>query len=213
MLLSIAEDIKKTFIKKGIKKVLKNMANYKNNQKRKFKMSNKTKSILVTVGMILLIFGVLAGVYTIMNNKPVEEGYESYKVTWKSGGINLENGAMEENKNFMFSSKIDVDTGLLIRRDYASNVSYMVFYYNNLGELVYADLKPENKETNGYTSDYVKSIDEIPVEEGVVIDHARIVCEWLQNDDDKLSIFERKKLSNKLDVYIAVETFENETEE
>lgn len=179
----------------------------KNSKKyRNTKMSNKTKSIFVTIGMILLIFALLAGIFTLINRKPTEEGYESYKVTWKSGGINSEDGSMTIDKTYMYSSAIKVDTALLIRREYSSNVSYMVYYYNDIGELVY-------KDTEATTSDYNKSIDEIPLDEGVVIDHARIVVEWLEDDNDELSIFERAKLANQINVYVAVETSEETTEE
>ena len=190
---------------------------YKNYKKKNYndnnrKMSNKTKKILTTVVMILLIFGLLAGVFALINAKTAEEGYDRYNVTWKSGGISTEDGAMVIDKAFMYSSAIEVDTALLIRREYASNVSYMVFYYNEVGEVVYMDLKPDDAETNGYTCDYLKSLDELPCDYES-IDHARIVMQWTEDDDDELSYFERLDLSNKIRVYVAEETVKTETEE
>ena len=184
------------------------MSNVKTNKKfkNKIKMSNKTKSILVTVGMILLIFGVLVSINAIRNNNKnnnVPEGFESYKVTWKSGGINLEDGAMITDKAYMYSSAIEVGEELKIERDFNSGISFMVFYYNELGQMIY-------REDDFITTNYSKLISEIPVEEGEVVHHARIVICSLNDDDGKLSALERFKLRNKLTIYVdnVVETEE-----
>ena len=101
--------------------------NYKNNNNVNRKMSKKTKAVLITVGMILLIFGILMGANTIINRSNNEEGFEKQKVTWELGAIDVESGNMIDDDGFMHSSKINVDTALMIRREYISNISYMVF--------------------------------------------------------------------------------------
>ena len=174
------------------------MANYTNNKR---KMSDKTKSVLVTIGMILLIFALLAGVYTLMNKKDeleTFEGFEHFEVTWKQGGINAEDGSMVKDKKFMYSCEIPVESALKIRREYGSHVSFTVYYYNELGNLVY-------KDAEATTSHYTKSIDDIKATDGyedVEIDHARIVIEWLQNDNDELNWFERNNLKKSINVYV-----------
>ena len=184
--------------------------NYKNNNNVNRKMSKKTKAVLITVGMILLIFGILVGANIIINRSNNEEGFEKQKVTWELGAIDVESGNMIDDDGFMHSSKINVDTALMIRREYISNISYMVFYYNAVGELVYADVKPENKETNGYVSDYIKNISDIPVQGGEEVAYARVAFEWTNDDNDSLSFFERLDLQKKINVFVAVDS---ETEE
>ena len=169
------------------------------NNTRKTGMSNKTKSILVTIAMILLIFALLTGVSSMMNKKNELEGFELQRVTWNSGRLNSEDGSMMIDKNFMYSSAIKCDTTLHITREFGSHVSYTVFYYDELGHLLFKDEEPT-------IFNYTKEIDSITVEDGKVIDHARIVCEWTEDDNAELSFVERIKLANQIKVYVAVET-------
>lgn len=191
----------------------------KNNKKsrksfkfKKINMSSKTKSILVTVVIIALIFLLLMGIRALMNQKKnnVEEGYEFVDVKWKSGGISLENGSMISDSKYMYSSEISVDTVFKINAEFGSNVSYMVFYYDDVGELLYVDNKTEGEKVVGYTSDYRKDISEISLEEGKTIDHVRVCVEWLSNDDEKLNYFERINLARQIDVIVAEESVEEE---
>ena len=195
----------KTYAKKGSKKTKSN--------KGKFQMSNRAKSIITTVLMIALIFGLLVGVNALFNKKPVEEGYDLQKVTWKKGAINADDGSMMIDEGFMYSSVIPVDESLLIRTDFESHISYKIYYYDDEGNVVYKDVKPADKETEGYITDYKINIADIPVEEGVVIDHARIEVQWLEDDNDRLSYFERFKLSRAINVFVNTVTNEVETEE
>jgi len=176
------------------------MAKRRNYTKNRKVMTRKTKSILVTILMIMLISALLLGVNALLN-KSDEEGFDKYNVTWKSGGID-DNGVMNNDEKFMYSSAINVDTVLLIRREFASNIAFKVYYYNDEGKLIYQDVNDEGTHDLSYTTDYKKSIDEIDVGEEKV-DHARIVIEWLENDDERLSFFERISLMDKIRVYVA----------
>lgn len=180
------------------------MANYRN----KKIMTDKTKSVLVTVGMILLIFALLVGVNTLMNknnNGKAIEGYELVDVAWKNNGIDLETGSMVVNKGFMYSEEIECTTTLKIDRDFVSGISYVVFYYDSLGNLVYVDTneKSTSKDFKGYTKDYEKDVTTIELEDGESIDHARILMKWIEDDNDELNIFERNKLTKGLTVYVS----------
>ena len=192
------------------------MRNYNNKKTNKNSMSNKTKSILVTIGMILLIFALVAGVYTLINpNKQVKtyEGFELVDVTWKNNGIDLETGEFVIDKGYMYSDEIKCESKLKIDRDFVSGISYVVFYYDYLGHLVLVDTNQEskNEEFKGYTENYEKDVTSFELEEGKTIDHARILLKWLENDDDKLNLFERNNLKKSIHIYVA-ETPEVEEE-
>ena len=183
------------------------MRNYNNKNKNVNRMSNKTKSILVTIGMILLIFALVAGVYTLINpNKQVKtyEGFELVDVTWKNNGIDLETGEFVIDKGYMYSDEIKCESTLKIDRDFVSGISYVVFYYDSLGHLVLVDTNNEskNEEFKGYTGNYEKDVTSFELEEGKTIDHARILLKWLENDDDKLNLFERNNLKKSIHIYV-----------
>ena len=166
-----------------------------NNKTSNFKMSKKTKSILITVGMILLILAVLVGLNALLKNNNKIEGYEQHKISWSSGDIDID-GSMKPDKFYMHSSKIDVETALMVKREFNSNIAFRVYFYNENDELVYSV-------NEKITSDYSKDISEIVSDE---VSHARIAVEWLENNDDELTFFERLKLSKLIKVYVAVET-------
>ena len=186
--------------------------------KKKYKMNNKKTSVILTIGMILLIFALLSGVYAIFkNNKESNEieGYELCDVTWKRGTIDTITGEYVSNKEYLYSSIIKVDSVLKIKREFTSHISYIIYYYDELGNLVYVDDDKESTSNvfKGYKDNYEKNIDNFELEEGQVIDHARIVMKWLDNDDDELSIRERLMLKKKINVYVSrVDTNSDEEE-
>lgn len=159
-------------------------------------MKRKTKSILTTVGIIVLAVVVLGFIPTLFGNNDKDSDFERVRLSYEVGALD-EDGAYVEDECALYTKELIECTGVELSAEFDSNISYEVHYYKEDGTWI---------SSTANTGLQLK-IDEMP-EEAFGI---RIEIRPLDDDNDKIGVFEKTKYANLLTVKIRTVEVEDDT--
>jgi len=158
------------------------------------------RNLLIVVLILLTVGGIVGGVIALSRNTDKIDDALTYKsIGWTKYGI----GGLDSNGNYMSTDKSIYTKnafecqGLNVTPDFDSQVSYQIYFYDQNNEFVHT--------TGRLTGAFVQ--DSVPF----FAKYARIVI--TPNDDDKVTIFEKRGYAKQLNVTVYREQgFKNYTE-
>lgn len=162
-------------------------------------MKKKTKSILTTVGIIVLAVVVLGLVPTLFGNNDKDSDFKRVRLSYEVGGITDTGSWDEDEKCALYTLDAIECTGFDLCADFNSNIAYEVHFYGEDG----AWISRVTNEGNQLTM----NPGEMP--EGAT--SIRIVIHPLNDDNDKIGLFEKSKYANQLTVRITTEEVDDAT--
>jgi hypothetical protein len=101
---------------------------------RKFRIKRKTRKFLLGILGIGLIIGAVALIGNLVNKSNDEELKEIHP-TFEVGGL-TEDGKYLENKESIYTKKSFECQGLNVKLDFDADVTYQIFFYDELDEFV-----------------------------------------------------------------------------
>lgn len=152
--------------------------------KKKFKNFWKTTG-LVVLG-IATVGALSAGIAKIV--QVASDETKAIKLNYSVGGLNEATGKYEECEYTLYTKEKFACYGLRATLDFDAQIKYQIFYYDVLDNYISAS----NVLENGYSG-------LAPINGA----YARIEITPLDNEDDKISLFEKIKYSNQLSIRVA----------
>ena len=155
------------------------------------KTKNTIKQILSVSLVVIVILGVLGACISIFGNEKKDISVTEFSI----GGLN-EAGEYTDRKDSIYTKNLIECKGLEIERDFDSNVTYKVFFYNKDKEFVEstASLSGSYKLEND-TVRYCRIMIVVPIPEDVSDDEFEIgfFDVWGYADDLKISVDKNQK--------------------
>lgn len=160
------------------------------------KLSRKNQKTLTWVAIALVALLVVAIIPTLFN--PADDsGYNKVNVTYEVGSID-ETGVFAEDECALYSKKLIECTGFKLTADFDSNIEYEVHYYDEDDKWI-SSVKSSDLQLEVAVGDMPEGATGI-----------RIVIRPLEDDNEKIGLFERSKYANQLTVQITTEEVESD---
>lgn len=159
-------------------------------------MKRSTKMTLTTVGVVILAVVVITMLPSFFNFESDDSDFHKVNLTWDVGALD-ENGGFVEDECAIYTKDLIECTGVELCAEFDSNISYEVHFYKEDGTWI-------SKTAN---QGLQLTVDEIP-EDAFGI---RIVIRPLDDDNDKISMFEKYTYASQLTVKIRTEEVEADT--
>lgn len=159
-------------------------------------MKRSTKKTLTTVGVVILAVVVITMLPSFFNFENDDSDFDKVNLTWDVGALD-ETGAYIEDDCALYTKDLIECTGVELCAEFDSNISYEVHFYKEDGTWI-------SKTAN---QGLQLTVDEMP-EDAFGI---RIVIRPLDDDNDKISLFEKYKYASQLTVKIRTEEVEADT--
>lgn len=156
-------------------------------------MKKKTKNTLLTVAVVILAILVVGMVPAFF--EPDDSDYNKVNLTWDVGALD-ENGGYIEDDCALYTKDLIECTGVELCAEFDSNISYEVHFYKEDGTWI----------SSTANEGLQLMIDEMPEDAFGV----RIVIRPLDDENDKISLFEKITYANQLTVKIRTVEVENE---
>lgn len=159
-------------------------------------MKRSTKKTLTTVGVVILAVVVITMLPSLFNFENDDSDFDKVNLTWDVGALD-ETGAYIEDDCALYTKDLIECTGVELCAEFDSNISYEVHFYEEDGTWISMTANEGLQLT----------IDEMP--EGAF--GIRIVIRPLNDDNDKISLFEKYTYASQLTVKIRTEEVEADT--
>lgn len=159
-------------------------------------MKRSTKKTLTTVCVVILAVVVITMLPSFFNFENDDSDFDKVNLTWDVGALD-ENGGFVEDECAIYTKDLIECTGVELCAEFDSNISYEVHFYKEDGTWI-------SKSAN---QGLQLTVDEMP-EDAFGI---RIVIRPLDDDNDKISLFEKYKYASQLTVKIRTEEVEADT--
>lgn len=159
-------------------------------------MKRSTKKTLTTVCVVILAVVVITMLPSFFNFENDDSDFDKVNLTWDVGALD-ETGAYIEDDCALYTKDLIECTGVELCAEFDSNISYEVHFYKEDGTWI-------SKSAN---QGLQLTVDEMP-EDAFGI---RIVIRPLDDDNDKISLFEKYKYASQLTVKIRTEEVEADT--
>ncbi len=159
-------------------------------------MKKSTKKTLTTVAIIVLAVVVIGFLPSLFSGNG-DSDFDKINVSYEVGGL-TESGDWDEDEECALYTKDLIEcTGVELCAEFDSNISYEVHFYKEDGTWI-------SKTAN---QGLQLTVDEMP-EDAFGI---RIVIRPLDDDNDKISLFEKYTYASQLTVKIRTEEVESDT--
>lgn len=159
-------------------------------------MKRSTKKTLTTVCVVILAVVVITMLPSFFNFENDDSDFDKVNLTWDVGALD-ETGAYIEDDCALYTKDLIECTGVELCAEFDSNISYEVHFYKEDGTWI-------SKSAN---QGLQLTVDEMP-EDAFGI---RIVIRPLDDDNDKISMFEKITYARQLTVKIRTEEVEADT--
>lgn len=158
-------------------------------------MKRKTKNSLTTFGVVVLAILVIGFLPSLFNIDSDDSDYDKVYLNFDVGALD-EAGAYVEDDCALYTKDVIECTGVELCAEFDSDISYEVHFYKEDGTWI-------SSTTN---TGLQLTVDEMP-EDAYGI---RIVIRPLDDDNDKISLFEKITYANQLTVKIRTEEVDSE---
>lgn len=159
-------------------------------------MKRSTKKTLTTVGVVILAVVVITMLPSFFNFESDDSDFDKVNLTWDVGALD-ESGAYTKDDCALYTKDLIECTGVELCAEFDSNISYEVHFYKEDGTWISMTANEGLQLT----------VDEMPDEAFGI----RIVIRPLDDDNDKISLFEKYTYASQLTVKIRTEEVEADT--
>ena len=158
-------------------------------------MKKSTKKTLTTVAIIVLAVVVIGFLPSLFTGND-DSDFDKVNLTWDVGALD-ETGAYIDDDCALYTKDLIECTGVELCAEFDSNISYEVHFYKEDGTWISMTANEGLQLT----------VDEMPAEAFGI----RIVIRPLDDDNDKISLFEKYTYASQLTVKIRTEEVEADT--
>ena len=161
-------------------------------------MKKSTKKTLTTVAIIVLAVVVIGFLPSLFTGND-DSDFDKINVSYEVGGL-TESGDWDEDEECALYTKDAIEcTGFELCADFNSNIAFEVHYYGKDGAWI-SKIGNEGLQLTVNAGDMPEGATSI-----------RIVIRPLNDDNDKIGLFEKAKYANQLTVRITTEEVEADT--